>query len=89
MRSFLGSNFIRTYITVGATLGIVLAVPLWQAILAGKSLPRTWAEARPLLKPLALASGHAVLRMYSWLPSLIYHVGLHGVTFQHWLFDGW
>lgn len=64
-------------------------MPLWQSALAGKAMPQDWEEAKPLLLALTLASGHGVLRMYSWLPSLIYHVGFHGMTFQHWLFDGW
>ena len=80
---------IRTYITVGATQGVILAVPLWQKALAGQTLPQSWAETKPILFALTMATGHGVLRMYSWLPSLIYHVGFHHVAFQHWLFDGW
>ncbi len=82
-------GFVRTYITAGATQGVILAVPLWQAALAGQTVPRNWPEAKPLLFALTMATGHGVLRMYSWLPSLIYHVGIHGIAFQHWLFDGW
>jgi hypothetical protein len=89
MRSYIGANFVRTYITIGATLGVILAVPPWQVALAGRTMPKTWPEAEPLALALALASGHGVLRMYSWLSSIIYHVGFHGMTFQHWLFDGW
>jgi hypothetical protein len=80
---------IRTYITVGATLGVVLAVPAWQAALAGQKMPQNWPEAKPILFALTMASGHGVLRMYSWLPSLIYYVGFHGVAFRDWLFTGW
>jgi hypothetical protein len=82
-------GLIRTYVTVGATQGVILAIPSWQAALAGKSMPRAWPEAKPLLFDLAMATGHGVLRMYSWLPSAIYHIGFHDWTFQHWLFDGW
>ncbi len=80
---------IKTYLTIGATLGTVLAVPPWQATLAGHRLPQSWAEAQLLLLPLALAMGHGVLRMYSWLPSVIYHLGWHQLTFKEWLFAGW
>jgi hypothetical protein len=80
---------IRTYVTIGATLGTILAVPPWQAALAGRTMPHTWTEAQPLLLALVLATGHGVLRMYSWLPSAIYFLGFHGTTLQHWLFNGW
>ncbi len=82
-------RLIRLYLTIGATLGVILAVPGWQAVLAGQPVPQSWDEAKPLLLPLALASGHGVLRMYSWLPSVIYHLGWHHLTFKEWLFDGW
>ena len=87
----MAANFgpIRTYITIGATQGVILAIPLWQTALAGKSMPQSWQEAKPILFDLAMATGHGVLRMYSWLPSAIYHIGFHGWAFQHWLFDGW
>jgi hypothetical protein len=52
-------------------------------------MPHDWAEAKPTAFALAMATGHGVLRAYSWLPSAIYHLGFHGWTFQHWLFDGW
>jgi hypothetical protein len=84
-----GFGPIRTYITIGATLGVILAVPPWQATLADATMPHDWATAKPMLFTLAMATGHGVLRMYSWLPSVVYHLGFHGWTFQHWLFDGW
>ena len=87
MFRFLAS--IRTYLTVGITFGVILAVPPWQAALTGRTMPHTWAEAKPLALTLALASGHGVLRMYSWFPSAIYHLGFGHMTFQQWLFDGW
>jgi hypothetical protein len=82
-------GLIQTYVTVGATFGVIIAMPSWQAALAGQSLPRTWEAAKPILWAMTLATGHGVLRMYSWLPSLIYHLGFHGVAFKAWLFDGW
>ena len=82
-------GLIRTYVTIGATFGVIIAVPLWQAALAGQRMPQNWPEAKPLLLALTLATGHGVLRMYSWLPSLIYYLGFHGVTLQQWLFAGW
>jgi hypothetical protein len=82
-------GLIRTYITAGATQGVILAIPLWQTALTGKSMPQNWPEAKPLLFDLAMATGHGVLRTYSWLPSAIYHIGFHGWAFQQWLFDGW
>ncbi|HTJ64008.1 MAG TPA: hypothetical protein VL899_09365 [Alphaproteobacteria bacterium] len=86
MRNF---GWIRTYITIGITLGVILAVPAWQTILAGQTMPHSWPEAKPLALSLALATGHGVLRMYSWLPSAIYHLGFAKMTFQQWLFAGW
>jgi hypothetical protein len=82
-------GLIRTYITVGVTLGVIIAVPGWQAALAGQHMPHSWEAAKPLLLALTLATGHGVLRMYSWLPSMIYYLGFHGVAFQKWLFVGW
>lgn len=82
-------GLIRTYITIGSTLGVILAVPLWQAALAGQNMPHTWAEAKPTAFALTMASGHGVLRMYSWLPSLIYYTGVHDTPFKDWLFAGW
>jgi hypothetical protein len=87
MLRFIGS--IRTYITIGITLGVILAVPLWQAALAGQKLPHSWPEAKPLALALTLATGHGVLRVYSWLPSVIYHLAFAHMSFQQWLFDGW
>jgi hypothetical protein len=80
---------IRSYLTVGATLGVILAVPAWQSALAGRAVPHSWDEAKPIATALALATGHGVLRMYSWLPSAIYHLGFAKMTFQQWLFGGW
>ena len=82
-------GLIKTYVTIGATLGVILAVPLWQTALAGQKMPHNWAEAKPTAFALAMATGHGVERMYSWMPSLIYYTGFHGVTFQQWLFTGW
>ena len=82
-------GWLRTYLTIGATQGVILAIPPWQAALSGAAMPHNWPEAKPLLFDLAMATGHGVLRMYSWLPSAIYHIGLHDWAFQHWLFDGW
>jgi hypothetical protein len=82
-------GLIRTYITAGATQGVILAVPGWQAALAGRTMPHSWLEAKPLALALALATGHGVLRMYSWLPSAIYHLGFAKIAFQQWLFSGW
>jgi hypothetical protein len=82
-------GLIQTYITIGATLGTILAVPLWQETIVGHDWPRSWAEAKPVALPLVLATGHGVLRMYSWLPSAIYYLGVHHTPFREWLFDGW
>jgi hypothetical protein len=82
-------RLIRTYITIGSTLGVILAVPLWQTALADQTMPHTWEEAKPTAFTLAMATGHGVLRMYSWLPSLIYYTGFHGTPFKAWLFEGW
>lgn len=83
------TGLIQPYVTIGLTFGVILAEPLWQTALAGQKMPQTWDQAKPLLFALTMASGHGVLRIYSWLPSLIYHVGFHGVAFKDWLFTGW
>ena len=38
---------------------------------------------------LLVATLAGVLRAFAWLPSLVYHVGMHHVPFAHWLFSGW
>ena len=81
--------FIRTYLTIGATLGVILAVPAWQKALEGQVFSRSWSQAEPPGLKLLLATGHGVLRMYSWLPSLIYYMGEDKMTFRDWLFTGW
>ncbi len=81
-------NFIQTYITIGATFGFILIWPAWAAIL-GRHWPHSWPEAKPPLLALMLALGHGVLRAYTWLPSLAYHIGTHRMTFEHWLYNGW
>ncbi len=81
--------FLKTYLTVGATLGVILAVPGWQVALEGQPFLPSWNAAKPLGLKLLLATGHGVLRMYSWLPSLIYNMGEHKLAFREWLFTGW
>jgi hypothetical protein len=81
-------GFIRTYITIGATLGFIIAIPEWERALS-RGFPANGPEAKPVVLALVLATGHGVLRMYSWLPSLIYYVAVHNVMFEHWLFVGW
>jgi biotin transporter BioY len=82
-------NFIQTYMTIGATFGFILIWPAWAVILTGRQWPQTWSEAKPPLIALMLALGHGVLRAYTWLPSLAYHIGAHKMTFDRWLYNGW
>ena len=85
----MGGGFVRIYLTVGTTLGTILAVPPWQTALAEHSRPSNWTQAGELALPLLLATAHGVLRMYSWLPSAIYYLGFQRTLFEHWLFNGW
>jgi hypothetical protein len=81
-------SLIKTYLTVGATFGFILAGPIWYDTLAGRAIPQNWPELKPLLIAFLLALGHGVLRAYLWLPSLAYNLGTHKMTFEHWLFGG-
>jgi len=49
-------GWLRTYFTIGATQGVILAIPPWQAALVGASMPHSWPQAKPLLFALALAT---------------------------------
>ena len=84
----MSSRLVQTYVTIGATLGTILAVPLWQTAINGHDWPRNWDQAWDFALPLILATGHGVLRMYSWLPSAIYYLGFQHTTLEHWLFSG-
>lgn len=80
--------WIVVYLSIGSTFGFLIARPGWLTTLNGRSVPTSWAELHPLLLPLALASGHGVLRAYLWLPSVIYHLWTHQLTFDQWLVGG-
>jgi hypothetical protein len=41
-----------------------------------------------MIMPLLVATGHGVLRGYAWLPSVIYHLATHQLTFDQWLTAG-
>jgi hypothetical protein len=79
----------KTYFTVGATLGVILAGPIWQGVLEERGLPSSWGEVEPMLAELMLATGHGFIRMYGWLPSFVYYIGFQGASLQHWLFACW
>ena len=38
---------------------------------------------------LAVSALQGFLRALAWLPSLIYHCGIHKTAFDVWLFQGW
>jgi hypothetical protein len=80
--------FIQTYLTIGATFGVILAQPVWRRVLEAGPLPHEWPALKPILLTLLLATGHGVLRAYAWLPSLIYNQYNRLLDFQHWLFAG-
>jgi hypothetical protein len=81
-------TWIVIYLSVGATFGFILARPLWLAVLSGRGWPSDWAELQPMIMPLLVATGHGVLRGYAWLPSVIYHLATHQLTFDQWLTAG-
>jgi len=81
-------HWITIYLSVGATFGFLMARPLWLAALAGQQWPHSWPEAKPQILSLSIATGHGVLRAYAWLPSLIYHLATHELTFDQWLTQG-
>jgi hypothetical protein len=85
----MGRNFVQIYMTLGAIFGLILAGPLWYAILFGHGVPASAAAIKTLLVALLIATLHGVLRAFLWLPSLVYNVGMHKVAFVHWLFGGW
>ena len=73
---------------VGAIFGIILAGPLWYDALFGQPLPTDLSEIKGLLLTLLIAAVKGVLRAFAWLPSLIFHVGIHKMSFVDWLFGG-
>ena len=74
--------WIVIYLSVGATFGFILARPLWLTALAGQGWPANWAQAKPLLFTLALATGHGALRIYTWLPSMVYYLWTRQLTIR-------
>ncbi len=82
-------NFVQIYMTLGAIFGVILAGPLWYAALFGHAVPSDVPEVKSMLLVLLIATIRGVLRSFAWLPSLIYHVGMHKMAFQAWMFGGW
>jgi len=85
----MGRNFVQIYMTIGAIFGVILAGPLWYAILFGHGVPANGTAIMGMLTRLLIATLRGVLRAFLWLPSLVYNVGMHKVAFAHWLFGGW
>lgn len=77
------------YMTIGAVFGIVLAGPHWYKDLFEQPLPSDISEIKALLLVLLIDTAQGVLRAFAWLPSLIYHIGIHKMPFLTWLFSGW
>jgi hypothetical protein len=75
--------------TVGVILGIALGGPLWYAALFDQPLPNDVSEIKQLALVLLIATLKGALRAFTWLPSLIYHVGMQKMSFSVWLFNGW
>lgn len=74
--------------TIGAIFGVVLAGPIWYVALFGHAVPSDSAQIQSLLMTLLVATLHGVIRAFAWLPSLVYNVAMHKMTFTHWLFGG-
>ncbi len=82
-------NLVQTYMIIGAIFGVILAGPLWYLALFGYAVPSNAAQVQALVVRLLLATIAGVFRAFAWLPSLVYHVGMHKVPFMHWLLTGW
>ncbi len=82
----MGRNFVRSYMTIGAILGVILGGPLWYAALFGRAVPSSAPQVQSLLLVLLMATFHGVVRAFVWLPSLIYYVGVHKMGFTPWMF---
>jgi len=80
---------VQFYLTIGAIFGVILAGPLLYGALFEQPLPTDMSEIKQLLLVAAIAMLKGVLRALAWLPSLIYHVGVHKMSFVVWLFNGW
>jgi len=80
---------VQFYMTIGVIFGVILGGPLWYAALFDQPLPGDMGQIKQLLLVLLIATLKGSLRALSWLPSLIYHVGLHKMPFATWLFEGW
>jgi hypothetical protein len=80
---------VQFYMTIGAIFGVILAGPLLYAALFEQPIPADTAEIKQLLLVVLIAVLKGVLRAFAWLPSLIYHVGVHKMPFVTWLFNGW
>jgi hypothetical protein len=72
--------------TIGAIFGVILGGPLWYAALFGRPVPSSAPQVQSLLLVLLMATLHGVVRAFVWLPSLIYHVGVHKMGFTPWMF---
>ena len=88
-RSIMRGGVVQFYMTVGSIFGVVLAGPLWYVALFDEPLPDDMPEIKQLLLVLLIATLKGVLRAFTWLPSLIYHVGMQKMGFSTWLFGGW
>ena len=80
---------VQFYMTIGAIFGVILAGPLWYGALVDLPLPPDLSDTKALLLVLLIATLQGVLRAFAWFPSLIYHVGIHKMSFGVWLFSGW
>jgi hypothetical protein len=81
-------SVVQFYMTIGAIFGVILAGPLWYAALFDEPLPTDLPEIKALALKLLVATFWGVLRAFAWLPSLIFHVGIHKMVFSVWLFGG-
>ena len=84
-----GRSLVQIYMTIGAIFGVILAAPLWYVAMFGHPVPSDTGQVQSLLIRLLFATIAGVLRAFAWLPSLVYHVGMHKVPFMHWLLTGW
>ncbi len=82
---------VQFYMTIGAIFGVIVAGPIWYDALFNSPLPTGLPEIKALLLQLLIATFHGVLRAFAWLPSLIFHVGIHKMPFDSWLLGdgGW
>ncbi len=80
---------VQFYMTIGTIFGVLLAAPLLYGAFFEQPLPTNLPDIKQLALAVLIIVLKGVLRAFAWLPSLVYHVGIHKMDFGTWLFSGW